>query len=238
VSDEEEAATERVTQLWPASLKAQVQAIVGPRGITKFTLEAVRAKLGAPSDVQVQTERTVAEALGEPVAAVAAPPRPPEPAPVAVVEREAPAAPAPGVHESKLLEGEARGATIDVVTTSTGAAQEYSSSQARVQAMLEKAAQMGVKKAVELPVPPKPVLAEIAQPDQVADAPADEPPFDPEAYDAPTPDDQLTLQEELSQLNATKMEATAPASALEESPRAPAEIQTPVRNLDEIEIDF
>lgn len=44
--DKEE--TERVTMLWPVDVKAQVRERVGPRGLTDFAVDAVRAKLGQP----------------------------------------------------------------------------------------------------------------------------------------------------------------------------------------------
>jgi hypothetical protein len=39
-------ATERVSMVWPAELKATVRQLVGSRGLTDFTLDAVRDKLG------------------------------------------------------------------------------------------------------------------------------------------------------------------------------------------------
>ena len=35
----------RVSMVWPADLKEQVRGLVGSRGLTDFTLDAVRAKL-------------------------------------------------------------------------------------------------------------------------------------------------------------------------------------------------
>lgn len=215
--------TERVTQLWPVSIKAKVQDRVGQRGVTRYTLEAVREKLARD-----EAQEVVKEAIGEtpapavPVTAVV------EPTPVLVVEREEPEVAIPVVeHSSKLIEGETRGSDVSVQTVSTGAAEEYNSSRARVEAMLAKAADMGLKKAAELPVPaPKPV-AEISAPDQVAEAPKEEP-FDPDAYDEPTPADQLTLQEELAQIK------DVPVSALPDA----QPVQTPARNLEEINVDF
>jgi hypothetical protein len=37
--------TERVSMLWPADLKEQVRRLVGGRGLTEFTVDAVRDKL-------------------------------------------------------------------------------------------------------------------------------------------------------------------------------------------------
>jgi hypothetical protein len=215
--------TERVTQLWPASIKAKVQDRVGQRGVTRYTLEAVREKLARD-----EAQDTVKEAIGEtvdlPVAPVVA-------TPVAVVEREEPVEPEPVMfkaepepHISKLIGDETRGADVVVETSSTGAAAEYSSSRERVEAMLAKAAGLGLKKAAELPIPPKPVVEEIAVPDEVAESPEEE--FDPNAYDEPTPDDQPTLQETLTQIN------TVPVSALPET------VPVPSRVLDDIEVDF
>lgn len=224
MSDEENG-TERVTQLWPADLKKLVQAKVGARGVTRFTLEAVREKIA-----REEAAETVKQAIGET----------PE-TPVAVVEREQPVLTAPTekpeqviplepvVHDSKLIEGETRGADVAVQTVSTGASELYSSSQARVQAMLDKAAGLGLKKAVDLPVPPKPVVEEIAAPDQVIEE-TDEEPFDPNAYDEPTPPDQLTLQEQLAQIN------TVPANVLPDAEPVSTPVQT--RSLDDIDVDF
>jgi anaerobic glycerol-3-phosphate dehydrogenase len=41
-----EITTERVSMVWPADLKAEVRQLVGSRGLTDFTLDAVRDKLG------------------------------------------------------------------------------------------------------------------------------------------------------------------------------------------------
>lgn len=37
---------ERVSMVWPADLKEQVRRLAGSRGLTDFTLDAVREKLG------------------------------------------------------------------------------------------------------------------------------------------------------------------------------------------------
>lgn len=46
MTDDEKEPTTRVAMLWPVELKDAVREEVGPRGLTDFTLEAVRAKLG------------------------------------------------------------------------------------------------------------------------------------------------------------------------------------------------
>lgn len=52
--------TERTVMLWPVELKQRVQALVGPRGLTAFTIEAVQDKLArqeapARQEAQVRT---------------------------------------------------------------------------------------------------------------------------------------------------------------------------------------
>lgn len=55
---EDKTLTERVTQLWPKALKKEVRELVGQRGLTDFTLDAVREKLskhkGQPSKDTIQ----------------------------------------------------------------------------------------------------------------------------------------------------------------------------------------
>lgn len=54
----------RVVMLWPADLKAEIQAEVGKRGLTQYVLQAVREKRGlepprtAPAPVQVPVGRS------------------------------------------------------------------------------------------------------------------------------------------------------------------------------------
>lgn len=226
----EETATERVTQLWPPSIKERVREKVGARGVTRYTLEAIREKLAREDAAQV-----AAEALGEPVAPVLAPV---VATPVAVVEREpiieeptvveeAPALPveqASAERSSKLLEGEDRGAEIDVVTTSSGASTEYGSSRAKVEAMLEKARSLGVTKASELPVPPPKPLEVISEPDpEVIETPEEA--FVEEPVAAPEPP---AKQERDPVFRITDKEADVIAQP----------VQTPARNLDDVEVDF
>lgn len=52
--------TERVAMLWPTELKERVREKVGQRGLTKFALEAVEAKLGT-FDAQLAVEDAKAE---------------------------------------------------------------------------------------------------------------------------------------------------------------------------------
>ena len=222
----EETATERVTQLWPPSIKERVREKVGARGVTRYTLEAIREKLAREDAAQV-----AAEALGEPVAPVLSPvvatpvvavdPEPaPEPdlggaeePPAPLVEPEVPVQ-----RSSKLLEGENRGADIDVVTASSGASAEYGSSRSKVEAMLEKARALGVTKASELPVPAARPQEVISEPDpEVIEAPEEEFVEEPIKDELVSQGRRLSFQEELS---------------------AMAPVQTPARNLDDVEVDF
>ena len=63
----------RVVMLWPADLKAEIQAEVGKRGLTQYVLQAVREKRGlepprtAPAPVQVPVERP-SDGVAPPVA--------------------------------------------------------------------------------------------------------------------------------------------------------------------------
>lgn len=202
--------TERVTQLWPLDLKEKVRERVGARGVTRYTLEAVQEKLArdAAADAAEPTEPEE-PAIAPPVHT---PPPVPE-TPVAVVERE----PAPA-QVSKLLTGETRGEDVTVTTMSTGAAAEYASSRGRVEAMLARAREMGVKNASELPIPePKPV-AEVTIPDEVLEA---------------TPEEHQTLQEQLRDPVFRVSDEEADIIA-EPEPK----VQTPVRDLNAIEVDF
>lgn len=58
--------TERVSMVWPAELKAKVRRLVGARGLTDFTLDAVRDKLG-----RLEDRRQMTAPLDEPDAPVA-----------------------------------------------------------------------------------------------------------------------------------------------------------------------
>lgn len=53
--------TERVTMVWPSSLKEQVRERVGQRGLTGFVLEAVQTKLGTHDAVTQEIKETSRE---------------------------------------------------------------------------------------------------------------------------------------------------------------------------------
>jgi hypothetical protein len=54
---------ERVTQLWPKELKQAVRGLVGQRGLTDFTLDAVRREL----DRRGHRQPSADESLGDPI---------------------------------------------------------------------------------------------------------------------------------------------------------------------------
>jgi len=56
VTTQETAATERVSMVWPAELKDQLRQLVGSRGMTGFTLDAVREKLDRVEDLRRREE--------------------------------------------------------------------------------------------------------------------------------------------------------------------------------------
>jgi hypothetical protein len=61
VAEKEE--TERVTMLWPTDLKGTVRDMVGPRGLTDFVVDAVKAKLDMPvEDPEVVESKELGEA--------------------------------------------------------------------------------------------------------------------------------------------------------------------------------
>jgi hypothetical protein len=51
----------RVVMLWPADLKAEIQAEVGKRGLTQYVLQAVREKRGIQPPPPVQTPVPLAQ---------------------------------------------------------------------------------------------------------------------------------------------------------------------------------
>lgn len=175
-----EAKETRVSMNWPEDLREEVRQLVGARGTTAFTIEAVKEKLARHRAGASETTE-VPEA---------------QPAPVAPTPSKA-AEPAPVAMQAEAQEGEAgeRGPVIDVAPPPTlGVAAKFNSSGDAVLELLNRAQEMGMKRASEIPAPVRdeaPAVedapsAEEAVEEPVEAAPTPEP--EPEPEPEPTPD--------------------------------------------------
>lgn len=80
------AETERVSMIWPADLKERVRTLVGGRGLTEFTVDAVRQRLAAMAEApEHRNGHTPPDSAPEPVPE----PEPEEPEPKVEPEQTA-----------------------------------------------------------------------------------------------------------------------------------------------------
>lgn len=181
----------RVSMNWPESLREEVRALVGGRGTTAFTIDAVREKLArqkagqdAPQEAEpVASEESAVETTPAPSAQTAPSVEPESPAPAKEpVEEEKPAP-----------RRDSRGPAVAAVAPPTlGAASKYASSGSEVQELLKRAQELGMKRASEIP---SPVRDEVHPAEEVKEATPDateeqvnEPPErDPAPEPAPQP---------------------------------------------------
>ena len=228
--------TARVTQLWPLSLRDQAKELVGARGLTAFTLEAVRNHLRTlghePADTPAAPGAPVTEEAGERVEEA----RVPKPLPAAIqeqVQRATPPAaaeiaPEPTVAPEPEAEGdtsEVRGVALEVPTVEGGVAQKYSTSSSKIEAMLAQAQALGLTVASAIPTPPPPPI---------------EPP-EPESEPEPEPESEVEPEVEpeveVESTREPEVEVEPEAEAVPESP-APVQTPVPMRNLEDIDVDF
>jgi hypothetical protein len=67
MADKEAPETERVTQIWPKDLKAALREFTGARGMTDFTVDAVRRALATAQQTEQRLARAAAAAMGQEV---------------------------------------------------------------------------------------------------------------------------------------------------------------------------
>lgn len=166
-----EAKETRVSMNWPEDLREEVRQLVGARGTTAFTIEAVREKLA----------RQKADAPATPEL---------QPTPAAAPSPAKATGPAPAVRdevqEQDEAQGEAvetRGPAVDVAPPPTlGVAAKFNSSGDAVLDLLNRAQELGMKRASEIPMP---VREEIST---AEDVPTAEEVVEEPEEDAPTPE--------------------------------------------------
>lgn len=207
---EEEA---RVSMNWPVGLKEQVRALVGSRGVTAFTITAVKKELDLRLSQRTQQPDPQAPGGGQRAEEAAVEPteRPPE---EDVVHATQPVAEEPEERTASEPVRDTRGETVAVAPPTLGVAAKFSSSSDALEELRRKGAELGIRTASELP---KPAVLRDDDPPRTEDVDRPQP-----AYQAPEP----TKVAAVERVEAEQVPNPAPARTFAE------------RNLDDIEIDF